>query len=136
MEQVRIARSRVLAASWFDYPQYYDIAFQAYTQHEANFIEAACLKYCPLDTRWLLESACGSGRLITELAARGYQVVGFDISQPALSYLRRRLLWRLWSEEFLEARIISERIEHRVESEQRGSEWHARSKQTRVRYRE
>ena len=42
MEQVRIARSRVLAASWFDYPQYYDIAFQAYSQHEANFIYAAC----------------------------------------------------------------------------------------------
>jgi SAM-dependent methyltransferase len=48
-------------------------------------------KYCPFDVRRLLEPACGTGRLITELAARGYQMIGFDLSQPALSYLGRRL---------------------------------------------
>src|SRR5947208_12617807 len=86
-----MARSRILQASWYDYPRYYDIAFQAYTQYEAAFIEAACRKYCPFRARRLMEPACGSGRLITQLAARGYQVVGFDLSQPALTYLRRRL---------------------------------------------
>ena len=33
-----MARSRVLQASWYNYPQYYDIAFQAYTRREADFI--------------------------------------------------------------------------------------------------
>ena len=86
-----MARSRILVANWFDYPRYYDIAFQGHTRQEADFIEAACRKYCPFDVRRFLEPACGSGRLVTELAARGYQVTGFDLNQPALSYLRRRL---------------------------------------------
>src|SRR5215470_18257831 len=110
MEQIRTTRSRVLAASWFDYPQYYDIAFQAYTLGEANFIEAACLKYCPFDARRLLEPACGSGRLTTELAARGYQMVGFDVSQPALSYLRRRLTRSRLHAEIFEAEMSNFRI--------------------------
>ncbi len=96
-----MARSRILVANWFDYPQYYDIAFQGHTRQEADFIEAACRKYCPFDVRRFLEPACGSGRLVTELAARGYQVTGFDLSQPALSYLRRRLArLRLHAETF------------------------------------
>src|SRR5207245_7146842 len=86
--------SRILVANCYDYPQYYDIAFQAYTQREADFIEAACRKYCSFDARRFLEPAGGTGRLITELAARGYQTTGFDLSQPALGYLGRRLTRR------------------------------------------
>src|SRR5215831_6660780 len=86
-----MAKSRILVANCYDYPQYYDIALQAYTQLEADFIEAACRKYCPFDVRRFLEPACGSGRLITELATRGYEMTGFDLNQPALGYLRRRL---------------------------------------------
>jgi SAM-dependent methyltransferase len=96
-----MARSRILVENWFDYPQYYDIAFQAHTRQEADFIEAACRKYCPFGVRRFLEPGCGSGRLVTELAARGYQVTGFDLNQPALSYLRRRLArHRLHAETF------------------------------------
>ena len=86
-----MARRRTLVANWFDYPQYYDIAFQSHTRQEADFIEAACRKHCPFDVHRLLEPACGSGRLVTELAGRGYHVTGFDLNQPALSYLRSRL---------------------------------------------
>jgi SAM-dependent methyltransferase len=89
-----MGRSRILEANWYDYPRYYDIAFQAYTRREADFLEAACRKYCSFDARRWLEPACGTGRLILELAARGYQVTGFDVSQPALSYLQRRLARR------------------------------------------
>src|SRR5947208_5279345 len=96
-----MARSRILQASWYDYPRYYDIAFQAYTQYEAAFIEAACRKYCPFRARRLLEPACGTGRLITELATRGYELSGFDLSQPGLRYLRQRLTrYRLYAEIF------------------------------------
>ena len=44
--------------------------------------------------RRLLEPACGTGRLVAELAARGYHLSGFDLSGPALAYLRRRLARR------------------------------------------
>src|SRR5438128_6766137 len=116
MEQVRMARSRILVANWYDYPQYYDIAFQAHTWREADFIEAACRKYCVFGASQLLEPACGSGRLITELAARGYQVTGFDLSQPALSYLRRRVARRLLHAETFEAQMSNFRLGRLVDA--------------------
>lgn len=76
---------------WYDYPQYYDIAFQSETVPEAEFIEAACRKYAFGPVRWLLEPACGTGRLVVELARRGVRVVGLDTNLAALGYLRRRL---------------------------------------------
>src|SRR6266487_1566456 len=109
-------RSHVLLANSYDYPHYYDIAFQAYTRQEADFIEAACRKYCPFDARRMLEPACGSGRLITELAARGYQVAGFDLSQPALSYLRRRLTRRRLRAETFEAEMSDFRLGRPVDA--------------------
>ena|SRR2546430_1525380 len=116
MEQVTMGRSRILQANWYDYPQYYDVAFQAYTQGEADFIEAACRKYCVFGASQLLEPACGSGRLITELAARGYQVTGFDLSQPALSYLRRRLTRRRLHAETFEAEMSNFRLRRPVDA--------------------
>lgn len=86
-----MAAVQVVEASWYDYPQYYNLAFDGETRPEADFIEAACRKYCRFPVRRLLEPACGSGRLVLELAARGYQAAGFDLSQPSLDYLRRRL---------------------------------------------
>jgi SAM-dependent methyltransferase len=95
-----MAKHGVLQNSWYDAPQYYDLAFRSETRPEADFIEAACRKYCPFPVRRLLEPACGTGRLVAELAARGYRVAGFDLSQPALTYLQRRLARRR-----LEARV-------------------------------
>src|SRR5437879_4439212 len=105
-----MTRSRMLEGTWYDHPEYYDIAFQAYTQPEADFIEAACRKYCGFRVRRLLEPACGTGRLITALAARGYQVTGFDLSRPALSYLRRQLTRSALHAETFEAEMSNFRI--------------------------
>jgi len=105
-----MGRSRIVFANWYDYPQYYDIAFQANTQREGDFIEAACRKYCPFATRRLLEPACGTGRLITELATRGYELSGFDLSQPGLRYLRRRLARLRLHAEIFEAEMSNFRI--------------------------
>jgi SAM-dependent methyltransferase len=67
---------------------------------------AACGKYCAFDAHRFLEPACGTGRLIIELTARGYQVTGFDLSQPALSYLRRHLAGRRLQAEAFEAEMF------------------------------
>ena len=63
-------------ANWYDHPAYYDLAFCSETTLEADFIEAACRKYCPFAARRLLEPACGTGRLIAELAVAGIPDVG------------------------------------------------------------
>jgi len=83
-----------VAASWYDYPQYFDMAFRDETRREADFIEAACRKYGVAPARRLFEPGCGTGRLVTELAARGYEVTGLDLSEASLNYLRRRLARR------------------------------------------
>jgi len=114
--RVTMARRRILVANCYDYPQYYDIAFQAYTEREADFIEAACRKYCSFDVRRLLEPACGSGRLVTELAARGYRLTGFDLNQATLSYLRRRLTRRRLHAETFEAEMSNFRLSQRVDA--------------------
>ncbi len=89
-----MASAKVAQESWYDHPRYYDLAFKSETGPEANFVEAACRKYCSFPVRRLLEPACGSGRLVAELAARGYRMTGLDLNQPALKFLRRRLARR------------------------------------------
>ena len=92
--ELPMPQSPIIQASWYDYPRYYDLAFRSETRREADFIEAACRKYCHFAVRRLLEPACGTGRLVAALAKRGYQVTGFDLNQPALRYLQRRLVRR------------------------------------------
>jgi SAM-dependent methyltransferase len=111
-----MARRRIVVANCYDYPQYYDIAFQAYTQREANFIEAACRKYSSFDVRRLLEPACGSGRLVTELAARGYQMTGLDVNQQALRYLRQRLTRRRLHAKTFQAEMSAFRLSRPVDA--------------------
>src|SRR6266513_3851290 len=97
--QITMGRSRILVANWFDYPHSYDLAFQADTRREADFVEAACRKYCPFAARRFLEPACG-----------GYQVTGSDLSHPALSYLGQRLARLGLDAETFEAEMSDFRI--------------------------
>lgn len=76
---------------WYDYPQYWEMAFAEDTQPEADFIEAACAKYALRPVRSMLEPACGSGRLVVELARRGYRTTGFDLNLKSIEYARRRI---------------------------------------------
>ena len=78
----------------YDYPQYWDLAFRSETKLEADFIEAACAKYCGSPAKRLLEPGCGGGRLVVEMAARGYDITGFDLSEPSIQYLTKRLARR------------------------------------------
>lgn len=89
--------------SVYAHPQYWDLAFRSETALEANFIESACRKYVPFPVRHFLEPGCGSGRLLVEMARRGYQVTGFDNALPALRYLRRKLRRRRLRAEVFDA---------------------------------
>jgi len=80
-----------VSACWYDYPQYYDLAFLSDTLPEADFVEAAFRKYYHGEARRLFEPACGTGRVLAELTRRGYELVGLDLSEPSLGFLRQRL---------------------------------------------
>ena len=76
--------------NWYDYPAYFDLAFRDETAEEAKFLVAAFAKYVAFPVRRVLEPACGTGRLIAALAAKGFSPVGFDLSEPMLAYARKR----------------------------------------------
>lgn len=83
--------SAVTTIDWYDVPRLYDVVFDTGTVQEADFLEAAAGKYGRAGGRRALEPACGSGRLVAELARRGWRVRGFDRNAHMLEYARRRL---------------------------------------------
>lgn len=78
-------------ASWYDHPQYFDMVFRDETAAEVKFFEQAFERFASGRVRRVFEPGCGSGRLVAEMAARGYHVTGLDLSEPMLRYLRQRL---------------------------------------------
>ena len=75
---------------WYDFPQHYDFIFDTETQLEADFIEGVIDKYLDGKAKKLLEPGCGTGRLVRELAGRGYGVTGFDSNTSMLNYALQR----------------------------------------------
>jgi len=51
----------------------------------------------------VLDMACGQGRHVLELAARGFRVTGIDISEPSLAIARERATMRALEVELLRA---------------------------------
>lgn len=76
---------------WYDLPRLYDVVFDVGTTEEADFLEAVAQRYGVVGEKRALEPACGSGRLVAELARRGWDVHGFDRNEHMLAYARERL---------------------------------------------
>jgi SAM-dependent methyltransferase len=93
---------------WYDTPLYYDIIFDEDTVDEANFLEVMFERHGTTagKNRSALELACGSGRLIREFAARGWNAAGFDANPRMLTFASDRL-----SHEKLVARLWEDRME-------------------------
>jgi len=100
----------MLEGGWYDHPAYYDIAFAEDTGAEADFVEAVWKRFGDGSLNRLLEPGCGSGRLVLELAKRGYSVVGFDDNQAALAHLEMRLRVTGNSAEVITADLTNFRI--------------------------
>lgn len=90
---------------WYQTPVYYDLIFDAGTAQEARFLEQCHTRHATLrdagaaradrsaaasDALSILEPACGSGRLMAELAGRGHRVAGVDLSSGMLDFARKR----------------------------------------------
>lgn len=76
---------------WYDTPAYYDIVFDGGTAQETQFLVDVLHKYGPAGGRRVLEPACGSGRLVEAMTARGYQVTGFDQNLEMVAYTQARM---------------------------------------------
>ena len=94
---------------WYDTPLYYDIIFDADTPKEGAFLQALHEHFGRSGkSRQLLEPACGSGRLVSEMTRRGWKVSGFDGNARMLDFAKDRLkqqglkarIWEDWMQSF------------------------------------
>jgi len=106
---------------WYETPVYYDIIYDTDTKKEATFLEQCYAHHAgtspPKPTALrsnavgsdqqqplhILEPACGSGRLMAELAQRGHHVAGVDLSKGMLDFARKRFKQRGVKGKFLHA---------------------------------
>ena len=75
---------------WYQTPIYYDIIFDSDTSKEADFLEAVTARHGKTSGRAVLEPACGSGRLMLALEARGWNTAGVDLSEGMLAFAKQR----------------------------------------------
>lgn len=106
---------RASPANWYDYPQYFDLAFSDETIAEANFFEQAIARYAQRPIRRWLEPGFGGGRLVVEMAQRGYDLVAFDNNPRALAYVEQRLKKQKLSAELFLADLADFRLRSRVD---------------------
>jgi SAM-dependent methyltransferase len=79
---------------WYDTPRYYDIIFDADTREQVDFLEQLVQRHGLRGKRRVLEPACGSGRLVSEFARRGWRAHGFDQNLHMLEFAREKLVRR------------------------------------------
>lgn len=73
----------------YSHPLYYDIAFGWDPTQEADFYCEAFKRHAG-SVRRVLELGCGTGRLLIELAKRGFYCVGLDISPEMAKFCARK----------------------------------------------
>jgi SAM-dependent methyltransferase len=88
-----LSSSKQSSTAWYDSPLYYDMVYADYTKKETRFIEGIMKRHGPelAGPMRVLEPACGSGRLLVSLAARGHVVHGFDLNRHQVAFARKRL---------------------------------------------
>lgn len=105
-----MSAGKPLAIDWYDTPRWYDIVFDVDTRREADFLEEMLRRHGPerrgAKPARVLEPACGSGRLVCEMARRGHAVLGFDINAAMLAFAKKKLAAR-----GLEARVRVDAME-------------------------
>ena len=81
--------SRPANSEVYRHPRYYAIGYRWNTEVECDFIEACLERYGGKRTapRRLLDIGCGAGRHVTELARRGHQLTGVDISPEMIAFI-------------------------------------------------
>lgn len=79
--------------SLYNYPEYYDVAFNYRdVDLECDFIEKKVGLFGLCDNSAMLDIACGTGTHLEQLGHRGYEVDGFDISPRMVEFARQKAI--------------------------------------------
>ncbi|MEM7825011.1 MAG: class I SAM-dependent methyltransferase [Candidatus Aenigmatarchaeota archaeon] len=75
----------------YNEPLYYEIAFSFVdAKKQADLFEKFIERYSEVKVKRVLDVACGPSLQLRELAKRGYEAVGLDISLQMLNYLKQK----------------------------------------------
>ena len=75
----------------YNEPYYYEIAFSFVdAKKQADLFEKFIKKYSKIKVKRVLDIACGPSLQLRELAKRGYESVGLDLSPQMLDYLKQK----------------------------------------------
>ena len=69
---------------WFNSPYYHQLYFNRDEKEAAAFIDKLIAHLQPLPGACMLDVACGKGRHSIQLAAKGYDVTGIDLSEDSI----------------------------------------------------
>jgi len=85
------AQADGIAPGFYDQPAIYDTLHRAGTAAEVGGLARVCRRLGLAAAGPWLEPACGTGRYLRALVARGVPVAGFDRSEAMVAYARRLL---------------------------------------------
>lgn len=75
-----------IMADMYQYPEYYNLVFgKRDFKKECNFITKLFSRFSQIKVSKVLDIACGTGPHMQELATRGFDVAGLDISKKMIS---------------------------------------------------
>jgi len=75
----------------YEQPHYYEIAFSYQdVRRQIDFFEDLAKKYSNVPVKRFLDICCGPSPQLREIAERGYEAVGLDVSERMLDYLKSK----------------------------------------------
>ena len=78
--------------SIYKYPLYYEIAFSFFdVKQQVDCFEKIIKVFSKIKVKRLLDIACGPSLQLREIAKRGYECIGLDLSPEMLAYLRKKV---------------------------------------------
>lgn len=75
----------------YNLPEYYDIAFSYDINPEINIYRNIFEKHVSFEVKNILEPACGTGRFLTGFPGYGFNITGYDISEPEIKYANAKI---------------------------------------------
>ncbi|MGN6196651.1 MAG: class I SAM-dependent methyltransferase [Ginsengibacter sp.] len=75
---------------WFNSPYYYQLYFKRDKKEAANFIDKLVEYLKPKPNSLMLDIACGKGRHSVQLASKGFDVTGIDLSEDSIKKAKKK----------------------------------------------